>query len=464
MFTSAWGQQEGELKYRDYYKEPDTLMFVHKSFNDYSQLAQEITNGCSDDYEKIKAIYKWICDNIAYDTSYQIRNADECFLNKRGVCQGYSELFHYIAKSIGVRSEVVSGFSRDRHGVYSNDGHAWIFAYTRENHGILIDPTWGAGYVNGSTFTRSKYCWEWFNVEPERLILTHYPKKSSYQLIGDTISNEEFRSLPPVNNLMFEYGIPVHDIYMKARAHELDSPEFYHTGLGDIEILEMPMVSKLQIGQFYKFRIRKKSPRNFVLHSGSIFLKQQDWTDEGDGVYSINYMHRGQDFTTLALLSPDDNKWWGAVKYGLVEPTPSDWQNVEKYYPLDVPDMKNVERFQAKYWEEVGVDGHTILAAVRAGNVKRLPTLYNPENRFRIVSVPMNYVLTKGGSYTFRFIPRKGTEWAIINDGKWFREWEVSSEGVYSMTIKSAKNGNLTLLVKNPDNNRYWTVIGYEVQ
>ena len=38
---------------------------------------------------KAKAIYDWICNNIAYDTTKQIHDAETCYRTSRGVCQAY---------------------------------------------------------------------------------------------------------------------------------------------------------------------------------------------------------------------------------------------------------------------------------------------------------------------------------------------------------------------------------------
>ena len=109
----------------DYYKQPigEKGQFVHETHYDYSEVARVITSGCTTDYEKIRAIYQWLCANISYDTSYTIRTADQCFDAKRGVCQGYCELFYQIAKAAGVTAEIVGGKSKNQYGVIGQEGH-----------------------------------------------------------------------------------------------------------------------------------------------------------------------------------------------------------------------------------------------------------------------------------------------------------------------------------------------------
>ena len=95
--------------YNESYKEPNYKHnpYIIKSKYDYSDVTSTITKGCSSDYERICAIYKWICDNISYDTDYKIYDADKCWDERKGVCQAYCNLFYHMAKSVDIRVEIV---------------------------------------------------------------------------------------------------------------------------------------------------------------------------------------------------------------------------------------------------------------------------------------------------------------------------------------------------------------------
>ena len=267
----------------------ETEPHVSKTSYDYSLVAKQLTRGCETDLQKIEAIYDWITRNIAYDTSFSIYTADECFDQKKGVCQAYCELFYRIATAAGLRVEIVSGISRDIFGRVQGGGHAWLFAYTRENQGILLDPTWDAGSVNGTEFTRDAYHRNWFGVDPEWMILSHYPKDPSYQLIPEPMSEEEFRSLDCPISLQRTYGFNVDEMYSRARAHTLSMPRVTGGCAGDFILLDAPIDRNLVVGRSYKFRIRVKDRKEFVLAAGGKFHSTTagDWVDEGDGVYSI---------------------------------------------------------------------------------------------------------------------------------------------------------------------------------
>ena len=46
---------------------------------DYTSIAQQITQGTTTRMEQARSIYQWMCKHIAYDTTYQIYTADECW-------------------------------------------------------------------------------------------------------------------------------------------------------------------------------------------------------------------------------------------------------------------------------------------------------------------------------------------------------------------------------------------------
>ena len=450
----------------DYYKEPidEKEMYVHESHYDYSEVSKSITSGCDNDYQKIRAIYKWICDNIEYDTSYSIHTADSCYDAKKGVCQAYCELFYQIAKACGVSSEIVSGKSKDKDGEIGSEGHAWIFAYTRKNYGILMDPTWGAGSVANGSFSRSENCWDWFSVQPEWMILSHFPENDSYQLISNPLTMEEFISLAPVNSLWIEYGMDAHMLFEKIRKRELEMPCFYGRGEGRFEIVDIPLRHSLKVGEYYTFRIKMKSDDDFTIINNNVYTKSEDWTNEGDKVYSIKFMVRDINSVSLCIKPKSDNIWNNLIDYKVESPTILDWKNVEEHYPLCSPDVKDVKNLQADAWENAGIDGHLLLSLIRENGIRELPILYSGKGqKLKIVSVPMQKQLWVGESYTFRFIPESGRKWAIINGDKWYNEWDETDEGVYSQTIIPMLSGELKLSVQLEEDGSYWSCLGYQV-
>lgn len=149
--------------------------------------------------EKAKVIYDWICDNIAYDTTKQIHDAETCWTTKRGVCQAYSELFCYMAEAVGLTADIIVGKTKNPKGEISTDKHAWVFVYTDGYDGIIIDPTWGAGGVDGVKFVKKGDNSMWFNVSPYWMIFSHFPDNPNWTKLDIDITEEQFKQLPYVN-------------------------------------------------------------------------------------------------------------------------------------------------------------------------------------------------------------------------------------------------------------------------
>ena len=146
--------------------------------------------------EKARAIYDWICGNIAYDTTMQIFDAETCWKTKRGVCQAYCELFCHMAEVAGLTADIVSGKTKTSDSKIAEDKHAWVFVYTHAYEGLLIDPTWGAGAVADGKFIKSNNNSMWFNISPYWMAFSHYPDHQFWTKLDITITEEQFASLP----------------------------------------------------------------------------------------------------------------------------------------------------------------------------------------------------------------------------------------------------------------------------
>ena len=164
--------------------------------------------------EKARAIYDWICDNISYDTTKQIHDAETCYRSRRGVCQAYCELFCYMAEAADITAEIITGITKDAEGKISDEKHSWIYVYTHEYDGMFIDPTWGAGSViDGVKFIKNEDNSMWFDVSPYWMIFSHFPDQLYWAKLDITVSKEQFKNLPVVKitnetdgkDFLFEY-------------------------------------------------------------------------------------------------------------------------------------------------------------------------------------------------------------------------------------------------------------------
>ena len=465
VMAKAYLDDEQDEVFASYYKIPASgKARVSISQLNYKEIANAITDGCSTDYQRIKTIYEWICNHIVYDTSYKVKTADECYTTGKGICQAYNELFYQIAKAVGVNVEVIDGLSKDKNGNIENTGHSWLFAYTSENHGIFMDPTWGAGYLEGNRFVRKKNCWTWFNVPPEWLIFSHFPRENAYQLIDPPMDKKEFLSMSPVTDLCLEYGINVHDAYVSLRVQGNTLPQLFSKGEGYVELLTLPLRCSLKVGELCTFRVKLKADCDLSLNNHGVSIRKQDWINEGDSVYSLQYLVRDVESLSIGVKDGSNDYWNVVVDYSIDQPSQEDWRKVEDSFPLSAPEAKFVKNLYVDRWNMAGVDEHKMLSLIREYHVTELPVLYNEKGQaLTIVSVPMTKELILGKSYTFSFYPKSGIKWALVNNNQWYYDWQISDDGMYSMSVTPAAVGPLYLYVQNEQGQSYWPCLQYEI-
>ncbi len=426
---------------------------------DYSQAARQITAGCSSKYEQAKAIYRWLCDNISYDTSRSIYTADECWDKRRGVCQAYSELFYRLAEPIGLRSVIVRGIAKSLNS--PAEGHAWIFAIVEEpNTGIIIDPTWGAGSVDGSVFIRSDNDDSWFHVDPYWMIFTHFPDDPVYQFLPQPISRSQFDALPDIKPTWGEYGFDAKTIYNRCMSGDTDLPCIYVSGAGKLRIVEMPMQKELRIGENYRFAVQKLQKCNIALIDD--IAMYGDWQLQGN-TYYIDYMPATTGKVHLGFNQTGGNEYSSVVVYEVPQPNAYDLAKLEAANPFLMPEITSLPNFDLNALQKYGVDGKRLLAEVRKGSVKSLPKFYASVVDCNVEGMPLSGVLKVGQSYTFKIKSRTGMKWAIINGKTWYREWATDASDAMYMTVVPENRGELVLAVQQ-DGDSYKYFMCYTVQ
>ncbi len=137
---------------------------------DIQKLAEELTDGLSDEREKAKAVYQYVAENISYDVKKfreDLFELDDSALKtleeQKGVCQDYAFLAVALLRSIDMEAHYVSGYAGGR--------HAWVEVKVDDDW-LEMDPTWGSGYVDGEEFV-FHYNEDYFDPEPDFFEETH---------------------------------------------------------------------------------------------------------------------------------------------------------------------------------------------------------------------------------------------------------------------------------------------------
>ena len=252
-------------------------------------LAAYLVQPAKNDFEKTRAIYRWITQNISYDfsayltKSYGSTKATDVLVGRSSVCQGYSTLFNALATSAGLEVVTISGWAK---GYSYNAGdqitgptnHAWNAVKINDGW-YLIDSTWGAGSIIQQRFVR-EFNEAYFLTLPEQFIYNHLPTDPKWQLLSTPFSKNDFSSLPYVHSKFFSYGLklgnntqsvinakgslsmtfPVpSDTYLMARVKQ-----------GNIELAET-LTSARRSGNQYQINATFPNPGTYVL---SIFARK----------------------------------------------------------------------------------------------------------------------------------------------------------------------------------------------
>ena len=171
-------------------------------------------NGKSD-YQKVKAIYDYLCNNVVYDdVDLFVAMSTEGYLyfpiahsaygalyNNIAVCQGYAVAFYRLSLAAGVDSRVIFGEA-------PGGGHAWNIVKLDGKY-YLLDATWDAGQSEYKYFLKCEKDFpdhepdaehktaEWKKKYP--IASTSYKVSSDsktpvYDTIGDIDGNGEINS------------------------------------------------------------------------------------------------------------------------------------------------------------------------------------------------------------------------------------------------------------------------------
>ncbi|MBS4203321.1 transglutaminase domain-containing protein [Lederbergia citrea] len=145
-------------------------------------LANEITKDKKTNRDKAKAIYDYTAKNIAYDVK-KFKNNDfkwddgalKTIQSKMGVCQDYAYLSTALLRASGIEARLIGGKAGT--GAFK-ENHAWVEANI-DGDWLVMDPTWGAGFVDDDKFV-AKYTDKYFDPNEKEFNETHIREKPEY--------------------------------------------------------------------------------------------------------------------------------------------------------------------------------------------------------------------------------------------------------------------------------------------
>ena len=184
-------------KKKDFTSVDGIILRIPDSLSTSSQdIASYINSNFLSEENKLRAIFIWVAENIQYDIDnmYSFDQDTNEIITKtlktrKGVCQDYAELFNDIANKVGVKSYIVSGYTKED-GLVNYNPHTWCVAMI-DSSWYIFDPTWGSGSIQNLSYVKQIND-DYFRMCPEKSINSHMPFDPLWQFLNYPITNQAF--------------------------------------------------------------------------------------------------------------------------------------------------------------------------------------------------------------------------------------------------------------------------------
>ena len=169
------------------------------------------------DLVRARAIYRWVTRHIDYDVAgfrsgdYGDWSAEGTLRRRMSVCEGYSRLTQALGTAMGLRVEVVKGWSKGYSYASGQrfDGpinHSWN-AVQIDGRWHLMDPTWGGGYLDERQQYVRDFQEQYFLTPPDAFVFDHLPADPRWQFLDRPLSMAEFADLVYLRPMFFQTGL-----------------------------------------------------------------------------------------------------------------------------------------------------------------------------------------------------------------------------------------------------------------
>ncbi|WP_299524335.1 transglutaminase domain-containing protein [Winogradskyella sp.] len=204
-----------------------------KNLDNLPILVYNLTSKLSNDVEKFRAIYLWVCENIIGD-AYQHRAvnkkraefkndslgyitwnngfkkiaAKKLLKHKKTMCTGYAYLIKQMCFIANIDCKIIDGYARSFETnveTLENLNHSWN-AVKLNDKWYLCDATWSSGYmINGKIFIKD-YNDGYFLTDPVLFAKNHYPINKKW-FLNDSLTSNKFKPEPIVYGETFKHKV-----------------------------------------------------------------------------------------------------------------------------------------------------------------------------------------------------------------------------------------------------------------
>lgn len=207
------------------FSQPKSVSLANVEEASPATLAQLITANDTTGMQKVKSIFRWVTDNIAYnvksfqnnrrissndywleeddDTSAVLkplseRVAERVLKRRTAVCDGYARLFKILCDNANIPCQIITGYARtniNRIGARFISNHKWNAVFI-DTSWFLLDATWASGYINYKDEFQREFNEHYFLTPPNEFINDHYPEDLRWTLLSTPPTLKEFYNTP----------------------------------------------------------------------------------------------------------------------------------------------------------------------------------------------------------------------------------------------------------------------------
>jgi|GEM_PF-1672523 len=227
-------------------------------------LAANITQGMTDEMEKVEAIRDYLIEDISYDLDPGVVGddplADFLFKEQRGYCEHFATAMTIMLRTQRIPARLTTGFLSGEFNEYgsffivrASDAHAWVEVYLEGEGWVVFDPTPPAGLT---TFSRRPGFRAFIDTLIMRwnIYVVNYEMQDQLEVIEGTIeATERGRST------LFSLKGEIDDIIARIKSYRTGEFSFTIAGMFAIVIIAVVVLIWLLVRFVFLKKRRKRS-------------------------------------------------------------------------------------------------------------------------------------------------------------------------------------------------------------
>lgn len=310
MFAFQSHAQISDFDHINFSKADQTaLLCKNEGLDNMPKLVYNLTSNLDTDVERFRAIYMWVCHNIANDYTLYLKNKrkrskfkndsiklkawndrfkkvvfNKLLKQERTICTGYAYIVQELARLANLDCEIVHGYgktSMTHIDELDPPNHSWNAIKLNEKW-YLCDPTWAAGIPDPETTVfKFDYNDGYFLSHPKLYIINHFPQNKKWTLLeNEDHTFEEFLAAPILYGQAYtnltEHNAPK---LMHHSLHKNEKVKFKYQLQNNIDVDSVSFL----IDNGYSNK--KTTPNSVSIEKHSLILEHQF---ESNGFYDVH--------------------------------------------------------------------------------------------------------------------------------------------------------------------------------